>query len=237
MSGNVACDELDLPPMLNFLKTIGIGSVRNPHMGGGRRAILHTLLENRDGLTADDIATIMSVTRSAVHQHIVSLERDGLAARKTLVRRKGRPSHVFSITEDGIHEFPKRYDWFSALLLGLLSERLSEGDLRNELDALGKKIGGELKLQLAGSDSNVSAVKLASAMSDLGYVARTARNHDGGEEIQAFNCVYHHLAAEHPEVCDFDLALMEAATGERPEHTECMVRGGGSCRFKFTKAG
>jgi DeoR family transcriptional regulator, suf operon transcriptional repressor len=212
------------------------GSARDAQLSGGRQAILRALLENRDGLTADEIAARLSVTRSAVHQHIVGLERDGLVTRKALARRKGRPSHVYSITEDGIHEFPKRYDWFSALLLGVLSERLGEDDLRSELDALGKKIGGELKLQLAGPDSVVSAADLASAMSDLGYVARAAHAEDGGEEIQAFNCVYHHLAAKHPEVCDFDLALMEAATGRRPEHAECMVRGGGSCRFKFRRS-
>ncbi len=212
------------------------GSTRDAQLGGGRQAILRALLENRDGLTADEIAARLSVTRSAVRQHIVSLERDGLAARKALARRKGRPSLVYSITEDGIHEFPKRYDWFSALLLGVLSERLGEDDLRNTLDALGKKIGGELKLQLAGRDSDVSAADLASAMSSLGYVARAARNDNGSEEIQAFNCVYHHLAAQHPEVCNFDLALIEAATGTRPEHTECMVRGGGCCRFKISKA-
>jgi DeoR family transcriptional regulator, suf operon transcriptional repressor len=211
------------------------GATRDAQITGGRQAILRALLENRDGLTADEIAARLSVTRSAVRQHIVGLERDGLVARKALARSKGRPSHVYSITEKGIHEFPKRYDWFSALLLGVLSERLGEDDLRNTLDALGKKIGGELKLQLAGPDSDVSATDLASAMSDLGYVARAARNPDGGEEIQAFNCVYHHLAAEHPEVCDFDLALIEAATGQRPEHAECMVRSGGSCRFKFAK--
>ncbi len=220
---------------MNLLKRLGLGAPQDAQITGGRRAILRVLLENRDGLTADDIAARLSVTRSAVHQHIVGLERDGLAARKALARSKGRPSHVYCITEAGIHEFPKRYDWFSALLLGVLSERLSEGDLRSELDALGKKIGGELRLQLAGPDSDVSAADLASAMSGLGYAARAVRNENGGEEIQAFNCVYHHLAAQHPEVCAFDLALIEAATGKRPEHAECMVRGGGSCRFKLAK--
>ena len=220
--------------MLNFLHKLRRKPASEPPAGGGRRAVLRSLLENRDGLTADELAGALSVTRSAVHQHIVSLERDGLVARKAVAKAKGRPSHVFSITEDGIHEFPKRYDWFSALLLSVLSERLNEGDLRAELDALGKKIGGQLKAQLAGSNGDISTADLAGAMSDLGYAAR-AQEKDGVEEIQAFNCVYHHLAAEHPEVCDFDLALMEAATGRRPEHAECILRGGGSCRFKFQR--
>ena len=49
----------------------------------------------------------------------------------------------------------------------------------------------------------------------------------------ARNCVYHHLAAEHPEVCELDLALLSSLLGGKIEHVECMVRGGGSCRFRL----
>ncbi len=108
--------------------------------------------------------------------------------------------------------------------------------LRSELDALGKKIGAQLSAQQNQSADENAVEALAGAMSELGYVAYARRDTNGAPEIQAFNCVYHHLAAQHPEVCDFDLALIEAATGQRPEHVECMVRGGGSCRFRFNKS-
>jgi hypothetical protein len=56
--------------------------------------------------------------------------------------------------------------------------------------------------------------------------------------IDARNCVYHHLAAEHPEVCELDLALLSSLLGGKIEHVECMVRGGASCRFRLLeKAG
>ena len=51
--------------------------------------------------------------------------------------------------------------------------------------------------------------------------------------IDARNCVYHHLAAEHPEVCELDLALLSSLLGGKIEHVECMVRGGASCRFRL----
>jgi predicted ArsR family transcriptional regulator len=40
------------------------------------------------------------------------------------------------------------------------------------------------------------------------------------------------LARQHPQVCKFDLAYMEAASGRRIHHMECIVRGGHVCRFK-----
>lgn len=198
-------------------------------------AILRGLLENREGLTVDDLATRLNISRSAVHQHIVGLERGGFIKRRALARTRGRPGQVFAITDDGVHQFPKRYDWFSTLLLEVLSDRLDKDDLKTELGALGKKIGNQLKGQITNREKSERINALANAMADLGYAARLRDGDDGKPEIQAFNCVYHHLAAEHPEVCEFDLSLIETVTGQRPEHAECMVRGGGSCRFQFKK--
>jgi predicted ArsR family transcriptional regulator len=41
------------------------------------------------------------------------------------------------------------------------------------------------------------------------------------------------MAQQHPQVCKFDLAYMEAATGRRVHHMECIVRGGHVCRFRL----
>ncbi|HEX6790199.1 MAG TPA: methanogen output domain 1-containing protein, partial [Candidatus Krumholzibacteria bacterium] len=72
--------------------------------------------------------------------------------------------------------------------------------------------------------------KLSEVMEDLGYDTR-GRTADGN--IEAFNCVFHDLAQQNPEVCQFDLALMSSFTDSKVEHLECMARGGNSCRFKF----
>jgi predicted ArsR family transcriptional regulator len=71
-------------------------------------------------------------------------------------------------------------------------------------------------------------------MRELGYHARAVA--EPGAElplIDARNCVYHHLAAEHREVCELDLALLSSLLGGKIEHVECMVRGGASCRFRL----
>ncbi len=201
-------------------------------LGVRQRAMLQILLENRDGLTADDLAAKLNVTRAAVHQHLVALQRAGFVRRRDFVKTKGRPGHIYAITDEGVHQFPKRYDWFSELLLGVLSERLTGEELSEELNRLGKRIGKKLAVELETLSHDARIEKVAATLNDLGYVARAS---DDGDVIEAFNCVYHHLAAEHPQVCEFDLALLESAVGIRPAHQSCMVRGGKSCCFLFTK--
>ncbi|MBN50581.1 MAG: hypothetical protein CMN85_13695 [Spongiibacteraceae bacterium] len=69
-------------------------------------------------------------------------------------------------------------------------------------------------------------------MDSLGYEAETGSN---SNEIVAYNCIYHHLAEKHPEVCEFDIAFLESASKKSVTHTECIVRGGHCCRFSIGK--
>jgi predicted ArsR family transcriptional regulator len=82
-------------------------------------------------------------------------------------------------------------------------------------------------------DGEALARELAQRLDALGYEAVPARHGDDWQ-VEAFNCVFHGLAKAHPQVCKFDLAYMEAATGKRVHHMECIVRGGHVCRFKLT---
>lgn len=70
-------------------------------------------------------------------------------------------------------------------------------------------------------------------MNELAYQARCIED---GSRIEAKNCVYHDLAHEFPEVCQFDLQLLAELMGRdftQVEHEECMARGGNACRFRF----
>lgn len=106
-----------------------------------------------------------------------------------------------------------------------MGDRLGERGLEEVMEDMGAKVA----LELAPS-AGLSLEQLAAAMTDLGY---DAEQHNV-DEIKALNCVFHHLAARHPQVCSYDLALMETATKRAVTHEECMVRGGKVCRFRFS---
>lgn len=104
------------------------------------------------------------------------------------------------------------------------------GKLSTKLAALGSKVASSLAAtpRHRGTPERITA--LAAAMSELGYDATAVGD---GLEIEAYNCVYHALAAANPDLCAFDLSLLAECSGAAVEHQACMVRGGTHCRFRF----
>jgi predicted ArsR family transcriptional regulator len=202
--------------------------------GEGQRRLLTLLLEIKNGLTADELAERLGVSRSAVHQHLTALERDGFVAKRTLAPKGGRPGYGWTLTDGGVHLFPKQYALLASLLVQALKQTSSSAELVSVLRFLGKKLAVEHAERLVGKTRAEQIAAVAQIMRELGYHARTVPDAEASLPlIEAHNCVYHHLAAEHREVCELDLALLSSLLGGKIEHLECMVRGGASCRFRL----
>jgi predicted ArsR family transcriptional regulator len=198
-----------------------------------QRSLMRILLRNKEGLTVQALAQSLAISRNAVRQHLTSLERDGLVAKGVTHRSGGRPEQLYVLTNDGNERFPRQYSWFSELLLQTLQAQPDGIGLKDKLAEMGRSVAATLKARLvdeSGSSGRIAAI--AEIMQELGYDA-TAKTGNGDRSIEARNCVFHKLAAKHPEVCSFDLGLLSASSGCRVEHGSCMVRGGDACRFHF----
>jgi predicted ArsR family transcriptional regulator len=100
------------------------------------------------------------------------------------------------------------------------------------LGDIGRELGAAAAERIAAVGDEETAHALADQLDALGYEAHAVKR-DGETEVEAYNCVFHALAKAHPDVCRFDLAFMEAATGRPIQHLECLVRGGHACRFRL----
>jgi predicted ArsR family transcriptional regulator len=133
-----------------------------------------------------------------------------------------------------MERFPRQYSWLSELLLQALHQEIGHDALADKLDKMGHQIGQTMKAQLPaepGSEPQLTAI--AKTMTGIGYEA-TARTEEGETFIEAHNCVFHRLAAKHPEVCKFDVSLLSASSSCKVEHRTCMMRGSDACRFHFS---
>ncbi len=201
--------------------------------GDRQQQLLRLLLRNKRGLGVDAIGRELAISRNAVRQHLTALERDGLVARGAAMPSGGRPEQLYVLTGKASERFPRRYSWFAELLLRELASISGGPDLKARLERLGQTVAASLASGLEGKTGSPSRVDaLARAMTELGYDASPAGD---GLEIDAYNCVFHHLAATNPDVCAFDLSLLSAASGMAVDHQACMVRGGASCRFRFKR--
>lgn len=206
-------------------------------LGGRQQHLLELLLHNRAGMTVDELAAPLEISRTAVNQHISALERSGYVSRAHLQKTGGRPGRIYVLTQAGFDLFPKQYSWFSQLLLETLKNEFGSEGLTRYLHTMASRLSLSLRARLAGLDEAQQVAEMANIMSELHYQA-AALPTAGPQEapiLEAKNCVYHDLARNHPEICQFDLALLSATLQREVDHQACMVRGDHVCRFRFHK--
>jgi len=203
--------------------------------GTRQRELLLLLLEHKDGLTIDDLVTSLGITRTAISQHLAVLERDGYVEKGSLLKTLGRPVSTYIVTNKGRDLLPKQYSWFSELLVESLKDEFGSERLTQYLQKMARRVAQQLKPRMAGKTSEEQITELAKILTELSYQANAdaTDTQSGRPAIIATNCVYHNVASKHPEVCEFDLALMSELLDRQVEHAECMVRSENVCRFRF----
>lgn len=203
-------------------------------IGERQRDLLTLLLNDKAGLTIDELSAALAISRNAVRQHLTSLERDQLVRRGDRKPSGGRPQQLYRLTDRAAELFPRRYSWFAELLIARMVDEAGRAGVQAKLSAMGREIGRQLRSDAVSSAALPERTRAAAAiMQELGYEARVSPE-AGGTTIAASNCVFHNLAAKTPEVCHFDLGLLGAFADAKVDHQECMVRGGNVCRFQLS---
>ena len=96
------------------------------------------------GLTADDIATELNLTRSAIRAQITGLERDGVVRRAGQRPGTTRPSHVFELTLEMEQLLSNAYIPLLRQVLDVLADGLPAIQLETMLRQVGKKLADQL---------------------------------------------------------------------------------------------
>lgn len=199
-------------------------------IGQRQQALLNLLLETKQGLTIDQMAAQLGITRTAVREHVAALERDRLITAGALASSTGgRPGRLYALTPRGLALFPKQYDLMARMLLGALTQHLGTEGTEAALGDLGKTLGSQLKPQIAAGNLAERTRAIAALMGELGYQASAPAADE--PTIEALNCVYHELARDNQSVCQLDLALIGTLADAHVEHRACMARGDNACVF------
>ena len=195
--------------------------------------ILTLLLNSSAGMSIDEIAAQLDISRNAVKQHLVGLEKQLLVQEAALNSTGGRPARSYTLTEKGINHFPKQYAWFCSLLLSELAGELSPEQLENKMWQMGFKLANSLAPQFSQQSTQQKLTALVDLMQSLGYHAELEQIEEQFT-IKALNCVYHDLAQQHPELCQFDQALIATLLEQPIQQTQCMAKQDCACRFKVS---
>lgn len=204
----------------------------NPSSSSRQHQILTLLLHEEAGLSIEELSSLLDISRNAIKQHLNGLEKQQLVQEAALTSTGGRPARKYTLTDLGRDQFPKQYSWFSQLLLGEIFNELTIPERERLMRNMGLKLATSLAPQFAGKSDEARAAALIELMQNLGYQAML-ESEAGLFSIKAANCVYHDLAQQYPEICQFDQALIEGVLERKIEQTACMAKQDCNCRFKL----
>jgi predicted ArsR family transcriptional regulator len=201
--------------------------------GKKQQKILEYLIQEKQGITIDQFAKRLEITRTAINQHITVLERDGYVRKFASIPTRGRPVATFVLTEKGIHLFPKHYGFFTEMMITLIKDKLGSKALIAYLKEQGVALSETKKATLINHSLTEKIETTVMIMQELGYEAQIVESEPGhAPMIDAYNCVFHDLAEKHEEVCEFDLSLLSSLLDSNIKHVCCMAKGGSRCCFK-----
>jgi predicted ArsR family transcriptional regulator len=188
--------------------------------------------------TVDNLASSFGLARMTVRQHLSALERDGLVRSREERRRAGRPHHVFSLSEQGLERFPRRYDRFADLALQEVSfldaEEIAglsaEAKKKLLLSKMAERVFQQHAPRVTGKALDARVAAVADILHEEGGFAEWKA--DGAAyEIVDYNCVYRRVAESHEDVCDWHLELLGKLLGQSVQCNQFMSKGADCCRF------
>jgi predicted ArsR family transcriptional regulator len=203
-----------------------------------RRSVLE-LLKWHGPLTATSLGAQLGVSVVAVRRHLEALERVGLVSQGARSGGRGRPAHVYQLTQAGHEQFPRNYDQLVGQLLeAAAAEFGADAVLRlfaHRQRLLAARLGERLP---AGATLAEVAACLARIQDDGGYMAEVVPQ-DGGFVLREHNCAIPAVAATHPVACRAELALLRdlAGPGVQVERVAHMRQGDHVCAYLLRAAG
>jgi len=191
------------------------------------RGRIVTLLR-RGALTADDIASELQVTRSAIRAQITGMERDGVVRRAGQRPGATRPSHVFELTPDVEQLLSSAYIPLLTQLVDVFAAGLPADQLETMLRQAGKKLADEMAGGKRPAGNLAARVAMASEMMNEQLGATTHVEGNGGYVIRGFGCPLAALTGKHPGVCLAMESLVAEIVGvpvreccDRAERPQC----------------
>jgi predicted ArsR family transcriptional regulator len=199
------------------------------------------LLVEHGPQTATELAGRLGVSPAAVRRHLDGLvatgrveERQGAAGAARSQRGRGRPARYYHLTDVGRSAFPHAYD--DLALTALRHIAVSQGPEAVRAVAEAQLAGLEQRCSAAVAEATAEgagapvdrAQALAGALTAEGYAAAASVIASGGQLCQ-HHCPVAHVAAEFPQLCEAETAVIGRLVGTHVQRLATIAHGDGVC--------
>lgn len=186
--------------------------------------------------TAQALADELGLSVPAIRRHLQDLQEQGLLSLEVeKPGGRGRPQHVYRLTESGEATFPKKYEVLCSDVLHHLGELYGHGAVLQVMDARRAKLYAQLSPLCRSGSTAERLGALCQQLEPYGYAA-CAEQEDGQWYLVEHNCPAPAIAREFPELCQSELELYETLLGCRLVRETRIVCGAGQCRYRLVQA-
>ncbi|HYE16153.1 MAG TPA: metalloregulator ArsR/SmtB family transcription factor [Pyrinomonadaceae bacterium] len=203
-------------------------------LGASREEIVQ-LLRARGRASADELAAALEVSKQCVRKHLDVLERDGYVEHAPERGDRGRPAHLFRLTEKAGELFPRRYDVFAKAVLRQIGEVFGERGLDAVLCGCAEETISRLRPQLEGLAFDARVTRLAELLGEMGYEAEAERLADGSYLLTEWNCPQAELAREYGQLCERELTVYRELLGAEVVRESRIAGGAPRCSYKILR--
>lgn len=204
-------------------------SERKEH-GTTRHNILY-LLRRHGQMTATELSQELNIGAVGVRQHLTLLERDNMVQVAGLRRSVGRPSYLYTLTNDAEQHFPKAYDRLAITMLTYIERQGGNEAISDALAARRSEQVASISQRLEGKPRREQIAELAAILSADGYMCEYEELGDGSFVLTHYNCPVDCIARQHAQICMQELLLYREVLGVTVERETTMVEGNRYCRY------
>jgi DeoR family transcriptional regulator, suf operon transcriptional repressor len=196
-----------------------------------RRAILLTIKKQGEA-RAEELASALGITPSAIRQHLAALLGEGLVAIREQRGSAGRPKHVYSVTTQAEVLFPKTYGELTCELLDYAGAE-GPGTVERLFERRRQRRAADAEVRLAGKTFDDRVAELARILDEDGYLADAERCDDGEWRIVEHNCAILEVAVRYGQACSSDLEfLRDAMPDAHIDRVSHMASGEHHCAYR-----
>jgi DeoR family suf operon transcriptional repressor len=225
-----ACQKSDHP----YTEGMTASPTAQPQRSSDRALV--ELLRVRETAGIGDLAAALGVTATAVRQRLDRLTQAGLVGRSIAAKNgRGRPSHVYSLTEKGRRSGG---DNFRDLAMVLWTEvrSVKEPAVRQGLlSRIAAAMAGLYREEVSGSSARERLESVASLFRDRNLSCDVGPSTDGASTglpvLTTYNCPYPELAEQDRGICAAERIMLEELVGSSVHLSECRLDGASCCRF------
>lgn len=201
------------------------------HMQSTRGRMLEYLQRNGRA-TVKELGQLLGLTATGIRQHLTVLERDGLVTAREERGRVGRPTLVYSLTNEADALFPKTYDVLASVLLEEIRATDGNEKLHSLLHNVAERLAAPYRDRVEGKPAGDRVKETARIMEEQGCLVDVSES-DGEYFIDEYTCPFPKTAERDRAVCALHVDFVRILSGDDARLTRSLLRGERACTYRI----